>query len=181
LGTSGEGKSTLIGIVLGLRTPSVGHIAYDGFDLRQLNQMQLRNRIGLANRVEILEGTILENIRMGRTEISLSEINQVLAELGLQSDFANLEKNLDTALTAFGAPLSTNQLQRMMLARAIVGKPSLLIIDGLLDTLDQRELDAVVQLLARHKQEWMLIVTTRFNHIASQFETTLSFPQKERA
>jgi putative ABC transport system ATP-binding protein len=181
LGTSGEGKSTLIGIILGLRTPSVGHIAYDGFDLRQLNQTQLRNRIGLANRVEILEGTILENIRMGRTEISLTEINQVLTELGLQSDFANLENSLDTPLTAFGAPLSTNQLQRLMLVRAMVGKPSLLIIDGLLDTLDQRELDTVMQLLAKHKQDWMLIVTTRFEHIASQFETTLSLPQKERA
>lgn len=181
LGTSGEGKSTLIGIILGLRTPSVGHIAYDGFDLRQLNQTHLRNRIGLANRVEILEGTILENIRMGRTEISLTEINQVLSELGLVNDFANLENSLDTLLTAFGAPLSTNQLQRLMLVRAMVGKPSLLIIDGLLDTLDQRELDTVIQLLAKHKQDWMLIVTTRFEHIASQFETTLMLPQqKER-
>lgn len=181
LGASGAGKSTLVGVLLGLRNPTVGHVTYDGLDLRQLNQTQLRNHIGLANRVEVLEGTILENIRVGRAEIALSEINDVLNELGLLSDFANLEKSLDTPLTAFGAPLSTTQLQRLMLARAIVGKPSLLMIDGLLDTLDQVELEAVIQLLTCHKQDWMLIVTTRFSDIAKQFETTLTLPaQKER-
>lgn len=179
LGASGAGKSTLVGLMLGLRSPTMGHIAYNGFDLRQLNQTQLRNLIGLANRVEVLDGSILENIRMARSEISLSEINEVLTELGLLQDFVNLEKSLDTTLTAFGAPLSTTQQQRMMLARAIVGKPSLLIIDGLLDTLDQNELDAVLQLLARHKQDWMLIVTTRFAHIAAQFDTTLLLPQQK--
>ena len=182
LGASGAGKSTLVGIILGLRGPTIGHIAYDSLDLRQLNQTQLRNVIGLANRVEILEGTILENIRIGRTEIALSEINDVLSELGLLNDLVNLEKSLDTELNAIGAPLSTTQLQRLVLARAIVGKPSLLIIDGLLDTLDDEELEAAIQLLARHKQDWMLIVTTRFAHIAEQFETTLLLPsQKERA
>ncbi len=182
LGASGAGKSTLIGLILGLRVPTMGHIAYNGLDLRQLNQTHLRNLIGIASRVEILEGTILENIRMGRTEITFAEINQVLTELGLQNDFANLEKNLDTELTAFGAPLSTTQLQRLMLARAIVGKPNLLVIDGLLDTLDEKELEAVIQLVTDHKQDWMLIVTTRFAHIAQQFETTLMLPQqKERA
>lgn len=173
LGASGAGKSTLVGVLLGLRNPSMGHVAYDDLDLRQLNQTQLRNRIGLANRVEILEGTIMENIRMGRDEISLSEINEVLSELGLLNDFAKLENSLDTPLTAFGAPLSTTQLQRLMLARAMVGKPCLLIIDGLLDSLDDIELDAVMQLLVQHQQEWMLIVTTRFPSIAKQFNQTL--------
>lgn len=173
LGASGAGKSTLVGLLLGLRNPSMGHVAYDDLDLRQLNQTQLRNRIGLANRVEILEGTILDNIRMGRDEISLSEINEVLNELGLLNDFAKLENSLDTPLTAFGAPLSTTQLQRLMLARAMVGKPCLLIIDGLLDSLDDIELDAVMQLLVQHQQEWMLIVTTRFPSIAKQFNQTL--------
>lgn len=182
LGASGAGKSTLVGIILGLRGPTKGHISYDGLGLRQLNQTQLRNMIGLANRVEILEGTILENIRVGRAEIALGEINDVLNELGLLNDLVNLEKSLDTALNAIGAPLSTTQLQRLVLARAIVGKPSLLIIDGLLDTLADDELEAAIQLLARHKQDWMLIVTTRFAHIAERFETTLLLPShKERA
>ncbi|MES2502231.1 MAG: ABC transporter transmembrane domain-containing protein, partial [Pseudomonadota bacterium] len=58
LGESGTGKSTLVGIVTGLRQPSIGHIEFNNNDLRQLNQNSLRNLIGIASRVEIVEGSI---------------------------------------------------------------------------------------------------------------------------
>ena len=177
LGDSGAGKSTLVKIITGLRTPSVGHIKFDGNDLRQLNQNSLRNLIGLANKVEVTKGSVLENILLGRSNIALSTVNLVLNELGLLEDFSNLENGLDTQLTAFGAPLSTTQLQRLMLARAIVGKPNLLIIDGLLDSLSNQELNSVLNLLSVHKADWMLMVTTRFEHIAEKFNSTLVLKQ----
>ena len=177
LGASGAGKSTLVKIITGLRTPSVGHIKFDGNDLRQLNQNSLRNLIGLANKVEVTKGSVLENILLGRSNIALSTVNLVLNELGLLEDFSNLENGLDTQLTAFGAPLSTTQLQRLMLARAIVGKPNLLIIDGLLDSLSNQELNSVLNLLSVHKADWMLMVTTRFEHIAEKFNSTLVLKQ----
>lgn len=177
LGASGAGKSTLIKIITGLRLPSVGHIEFDGNDLRQLNQNSLRNLIGLANKVEVTKGSVLENILLGRSTIALSTVNLVLNELGLLEDFSNLENGLDTQLTAFGAPLSTTQLQRLMLARAIVGKPNLLIIDGLLDNLSSEELNSVLSLLSVHKADWMLMVTTRFENIAEKFNSTLVLKQ----
>ena len=177
LGADGAGKSTLVKIITGLRMPSVGHIKFDGNDLRQLNQNSLRNLIGLANKVEVTKGSVLENILLGRSNIALSTVNLVLNELGLLEDFSNLENGLDTQLTAFGAPLSTTQLQRLMLARAIVGKPNLLIIDGLLDSLSNQELDSVLNLLSVHKADWMLMVTTRFEHIAEKFNSTLVLKQ----
>jgi len=103
----------------------------------------------------------------------------VLNELGLLEDFSNLEHALDTPLTAFGAPLSTTQIQRLMLARAIVAKPSLLIIDGLLDSFTSKELDAVLTLFNSHQSDWMLIVTTRFKHIAEKFGSTLHLTQQQ--
>ena len=177
LGADGAGKSTLVKIITGLRTPSVGHIEFDGNDLRQLNQNSLRNLIGLANKVEVTKGSVLENILLGRSNIALSTVNLVLNELGLLEDFSSLEDGLDTQLTAFGAPLSTTQLQRLMLARAIVGKPNLLIIDGLLDNLSSEELNSVLSLLSVHKADWMLMVTTRFEHIAEKFNSTLVLKQ----
>lgn len=177
LGADGAGKSTLVKIITGLRMPSVGHIKFDGNDLRQLNQNSLRNLIGLANKVEVTKGSVLENILLGRSNIALSTVNLVLNELGLLEDFSNLENGLDTQLTAFGAPLSTTQLQRLMLARAIVGKPNLLIIDGLLDSLSNQELNSVLNLLSVHKADWMLMVTTRFEHIAEKFNSTLVLKQ----
>ena len=177
LGADGAGKSTLVKIITGLRAPSVGHIEFNGNDLRQLNQNSLRNLIGLANKVEVTKGSVLENILLGRSTIALSTVNLVLNELGLLEDFSNLENGLDTQLTAFGAPLSTTQLQRLMLARAIVGKPNLLIIDGLLDNLSSEELNSVLSLLSVHKADWMLMVTTRFELIADKFDSTLVLKQ----
>ena len=81
-------------------------------------------------------------------------------------------------MTAFGAPLSTTQLQRLMLARAVVGKPNLLIIDGLLDNLTKPELNSVLNLLNTHQGDWMLIVTTRFDRIADQFNHSILLNQQ---
>jgi putative ABC transport system ATP-binding protein len=176
LGESGVGKTTLVGIVTGLRKPDTGHVKFDGHDLRRLDKNSLRKAIGIAGRVEVIEGSIIENIVLDRNHINLNDVNLVLKELSLDDDFTNLENGLDTQLTAYGAPLSSTQLQRLMLARAIVGKPDLLIIDGLLDNLTTGELNAVFKLLDVNKDDWILMVTTRFEHIANKFKisTTLT-------
>lgn len=173
LGASGTGKSTLIGLITALRTPSAGHVEFNGNDLRQLDQTELRAHIGLAAKIEFMEDSILENVRLNRQDISLSKINGVLNDLGLLEDFQNLEFGIDTVLTAFGAPLSTTQQQRLMLARAIVAQPDLLIIDGLLDNLSHVELEKVMNLLMQYQTHGMLVVTTRFEVIAAKFNQVL--------
>lgn len=177
LGESGVGKTTLVGLMTGLRKPTAGYIEFGGNDLRQLDLNALRNAIGIAGRIEVMEGSIIENVVLNRENITLNHVNLILSELGLQNDFAKLEKGLDTTLTAFGAPLSTTQLQRLMLARAMVGEPKLMIIDGLLDNLTKVELDAVLRLLEKQKAKWMLMVTTRFEPIATRFHTTITLNQ----
>lgn len=179
LGEPGIGKSTLIGIVAGITQPSTGHIEFDGNDLRQLDQNSLRNVIGIAGRVEVIECSILENIILDRENISLNSINLILTGLGLHDDFHRLENGLDTQLNAFGAPLSTTQLDRLMLARAVVGKPNLLIVDGLLDNLASTELSSVLNLFETYKADWMLMVTTRFAYIANKFDSTISLNQQK--
>lgn len=174
LGASGQGKSTLVRLLTGLRTPSNGHISIDHIDLRQINLEHYRNRIGMVNKVEVIDGTVLENLLLGRKQISLDVVHDVLGSLELKNDIAKLEHGLDTPLTAFGAPLSTTQLQRLMLARSLVGNPELLCIDGLLDGLDKNELDAVIKTLKKESKNWMLIVTTRSPEIAANFDHQLS-------
>lgn len=174
LGASGSGKTTLISLLTGLRTPDKGHINLNGIDLRQLNLTHYRKQIGLASKVEIIDGSILDNLKLGRDEISISLINQVLDTLELTEDFAKLENGIDTKLTAFGAPLSTTQMQRLMLARAVISQPDILIIDGLLDSLTSEELSAILALFKQYQSHWILIVTTRIKHIAAQFHNTLN-------
>lgn len=173
LGVSGCGKSTIVDLITGLRAPKKGQIEYNGVDLRQINREILRNKIGIATKVEIIEGSILENIQLNNPDVSMHEINSVLAELNLIDDFAKLEHGLDTVLTGFGAPLSTTQLQRLMLVRAIVIKPELLIIDGIIDNLSAEQTSVVISYFIKRKKDWMLLLTTRSEKIAAQFDQQL--------
>lgn len=173
LGALGSGKSTLLELVTGLRQPDQGHVTYNGIDLRQLDLNHLRDRIGIANKVEWQQGTILENLRLTRHEIDIDVIIEVLQVLGLWDDISKLEHGIETELTDLGAPMSYTQLQRLMLARSMIGAPDLMIIDGLLDGLSQHELESVLNLLKRKEAHWMLMVTTRFSHIAAQFHKVI--------
>jgi putative ABC transport system ATP-binding protein len=173
VGISGSGKSTIVDLITGLRMPTKGQIEYNGVDLRQVNREVLRNKIGIATEVEIIEGSILENIQLNNTDISMHEINAVLAAFNLVEDFAKLEHGLDTVLTGFGAPLSTTQLQRLMLVRAIVTNPELLIIDGIIDNLSTEQTSTVIHYLNQRKNDWMLLLTTRSKELASHFDQQL--------
>jgi putative ABC transport system ATP-binding protein len=174
LGALGTGKSTLLELIAGLRQPEQGHLTYNGIDLRQLDLNHLRDRIGVANKMEWQQGSILENLRLTRSEIEIDEVIEVLQLLGLWADISKLERGIDTELTDYGAPMSYTQLQRLMLARAMLGAPDLMIIDGLLDGLAQHELEQVLTVLKRYEANWMLIVTTRFRHIAQQFQQVVT-------
>ena len=174
LGASGSGKSTLLELLTGLRAPVQGYVSYNGIDLRQLELSHLRDRIGVAAKIEWQHGSIMENLCLGRQGIRVDTVTDVLQALGLWPEISKLPQGVDTPLTDFGAPMSHTALQRLMLARAIIGKPDLVIIDGLLDSLDQQTLDQVLQLLHREAAQWMLIVTTRFAHIAAQCQQVIT-------
>lgn len=174
VGALGTGKSTVLELITGLRQPEQGHVSYNGIDLRQLDLDHLRDRIGVAGKVEWQQGSILENLRLTRTDIKIDVVINVLQVLGLWEDISKLEHGIDTELTDYGSPMSHIQLQRLMLARAIIGAPDLMIIDGLLDGLGQQELDQVLSMLQRYEANWMLVVTTRFKHIAQQFQQVIT-------
>jgi ABC-type bacteriocin/lantibiotic exporter with double-glycine peptidase domain len=178
LGDPGTGKSTLIKLIAKLRTPSAGHISINQLDLRQLDNNAVRNIMGLAGNIEIGHGTILENICLGR-EIPLHKINMMIEELGLADDFHRFPAGIETPITASGSPLSSNQLQRLMIARASIASPKILLIDGLLDSFNSAELDAVMIMFKQHEDEWVLIVTTRFEHIAKHFDKILNLNEVE--
>lgn len=173
MGLSGTGKSTIVSLITALRSPNKGFIEYDGIDLRQINRQSLRNRIGIANKIEVFEGSILDNIRLYDDSITMHDINSVLSELGLLDDLALFENGLNTQLTSFGAPLSTTQLQRLMLVRAIVTNPDLLIIDGIIDGLSLEQTNTVIHYLKKRNEDWMLLITTRSENIATQFDQQL--------
>ncbi len=167
--SEGIDKGSLLDIIYGLRKPSSGHVYLDGQDLRDLNLGQLRNNVSLVREVEIFTGTLLDNIRLGR-ELCLKEVRQILVLVGLDDTIAELPDSLETFLLPNGAPLTHEQCLRLTLARALIGRPRLLLLDNVLDQIDNRVLPTVLDgILAQHTP-WTLLVTSQRADIIARFD-----------
>lgn len=178
LGNPGTGKTTLTKAIAKLIIPDAGNIKVGELDLRQVENNAYRNLIGLATNVEITPVSIYENISLGR-DISTQQINNMIDELGITKEFSRFPEGTNTIINESGSPLSGNQLKRLMIARAVVGDPHLILIDGLLDDLNDNELKSAIHMLRQHQQERMLIITTRFESIAKHFDKTLDLNKTE--
>jgi ABC-type bacteriocin/lantibiotic exporter with double-glycine peptidase domain len=159
-GPSGSGKSTVVDLLCGLRAPDSGHIELDGIDLRELRPDSLREHLAAARSVEIFDGTIDENVHLNRPEISPLDVREALSTVGLLDEMLWLADGLETRLLTHGSPLSSGQALRLMIARAIVGRPRLLLIDGTLDGLDDDSLTTVLERLTSNDAPWTLLIAT---------------------
>jgi ABC-type bacteriocin/lantibiotic exporter with double-glycine peptidase domain len=160
-GRSGSGRGTLLELLFGLRVPTAGTVRVDGYDIRDLNLHSLREEIALVKGMEILEGTVLDNIRMDRPGIGMAEVRDTLIALQLADDILALPEGLNTPLNYLGLPLSPEKARRLLLARAVVGKPRLLLIHEMLDTVDAAVRDDVTLWVLRRNAPWTAIVATQ--------------------
>ncbi len=168
IGENGSGKSTLVSLLFGLRKPDVGAVEIDGMDLREIPLEKIRPTIAFVRGIEIFDGTILENIKVNRPDIDLKEVRDVLASLDLLEGISALPQGLLTRLSGGNqSPLSSGQCQRLMVARAIIGKPRLLILDESLDNIDADSHKKVIDVLFNEKSPWTLILTTHNPDLAS--------------
>ncbi|WP_051906846.1 ATP-binding cassette domain-containing protein [Methylomarinum vadi] len=177
---SGGGKTTLADLLGGLRLPSGGRIELNGVDLCDLSLQTLRRQVAIVNRREVIEDSVLENVRLGRGEIDNTEIRQVLEQLGLLHELKCLPEGLHSEITAAGTPLASSQLSRLLIARALVGRPNLLVIDGILDDLDEMTREQIYRVLFRAEHNFSLLVLTRLRDVAEHCRRTMVWPMEAR-
>ena len=176
-GGHGSGKSTLAALLCGLRQPGKGRIEINGVDLGNLRLEALRNRIAMVGRAEFFQDSLLENVRLGRPELSQDEIKQALDAVGLLDEIASLsEDGLDTDISPSGAPLSAAQGLLLLMARAIAGRPALLILDGTLDEMDDAVLRRIVPVLFAVDAPWTLLVLTASPKVAALCGRVVELP-----
>jgi ABC-type bacteriocin/lantibiotic exporter with double-glycine peptidase domain len=159
-GAPGSGKTMLVDLLCGLRAPTGGHIELDGIDLRELRPDSLREHLAVAREVEVFHGTIDENVHMNRPHISAADVREAMDAVGLLDEVLQLPEGLNTLLRTGGAPLTSSQARRLMLARAIVGRPRMLLIDGTLDAIPDKLLPSLLSHLQGPQTPWSLLVTT---------------------
>lgn len=160
VGPPGSGKSTMLDLLCGLRSPTAGRIELDNIDLRELRPDSLREHLAMARGVEIFAGTIEENVHLNRPDIRADDVRDALDMVGLLDEVLQSPNGLNTQLVTHGAPLSHSQAVRLMLARAIVARPRLLLIDGALDSLPDDMLESLLARLDGERNPWTLIVVS---------------------
>ena len=135
-GATGAGKTTLLQLVPRLADPAAGRITLDGTDIRALPLAALRARVGCAfEEATLFSASVRENVSFGAPDATDGEIEQALA--AAQAGFVHdLPWGLDTRIGEQGMTLSGGQRQRIALARAILAKPSVLVLDDPLSALD---------------------------------------------
>ena len=160
-GQNGSGKNTLVKIMAGILTDYEGGLLYNGVSLRDLDLTTLRSSIEMnfpGN--EIFDGTILENITMGRSGITLDDVKNVLEKLNLTDTIGELPEGLNTPMVSAGKHFALSFVTKISVARSIIRKPKLLIISDSSRDLEHEERLRMIDILTDRNNSWTLLVVS---------------------
>jgi len=169
VGSSGSGKSTLVSLVMAFNRPQSGAIAIDGRDLARLRLAEYRAHLGVVLQDNFLfDGTIAENIAFARPEATRQEIEHV-GRLAYCDEFVRgFEKGYDTVVGERGVKLSGGQRQRVSIARALLARPRILILDEATSSLDSESEHQIQSALAElRRSRTTFVIAHRLSTIRS--------------
>jgi subfamily B ATP-binding cassette protein MsbA len=145
VGSSGSGKSTITGLVTAFLNPSSGQVLIDGIDLSKVDLKSFRSQLGVVLQDDFLyEGTIRENILFPRPEASEKELLEAVKGAYVNEFTDRFENGLNTLIGERGVKLSGGQRQRISIARALIAKPKIVILDEATSNLDTQS-EAFIQ------------------------------------
>lgn len=157
VGKSGSGKSTLARLLLGFEKPRSGSIYFDGQDLAHLDLREVRRQIGtVLQDNKISGGSIYDNLVCGGS-YSVEQIEQVLKMSGFEKDLSSFPMGLNTIVPSGGETFSGGQKQRLLLARAFLSNPAILIFDEATSALDNETQEEVSRVIDGLKSTRIII------------------------
>jgi ATP-binding cassette subfamily B protein len=167
LGETGSGKTTLINLIPRFYDVCGGRVTVDGVDVRDVTLASLRKHVGIALQEAVLfTGTLRDNIRYGRPDASQEEVKAAAQAAQAEGFILSSSKGYDTMVEERGGNLSGGQKQRIAIARALLLKPSILILDDSTSAVDV-DTEAHIQeaLLRLHSQCTVFIVAQRISTV----------------
>lgn len=139
VGATGAGKTTITNLINRFYDVQGGRILYDGIDVRDIQKSALRSSLGIVLQdTHLFTGTIADNIRFGKLDATMEEIQRAACIANADSFIRRLPRGYDTLVTADGANLSQGQRQLLAIARAAVADPPVLILDEATSSIDTR-------------------------------------------
>lgn len=137
VGATGCGKSTLMRLLLGFEKPQKGAVYYDGKDLNSIDLKSLRRKIGVVMQDgKLFQGDIFSNITISAPQLTLKEAWEAAEMAGVAEDIRRMPMGMHTVISEGSGGISGGQRQRLMIARAIVPKPKILMFDEATSALD---------------------------------------------
>jgi len=163
-GESSSGKSTLLRLISGILEPTSGRITVNNHSLKSINLNHYRSHLGMSLSEETpFIGTIRENITFGNPNVSDETIYWALENVGLSEFIKEQENGLQTILHPEGRQMSYTTSKKIILARAIVSQPKVLILEDPLDQFSASETSKIVKFLTDKNNPWSLIVVSKNN------------------
>jgi ATP-binding cassette subfamily B protein RaxB len=158
IGRSGEGKSTLLKLLIGLYEPSAGEVAIDSCPIRQMGTARLRGQLGVVMQEDqLLAGSIAENIALFDEQIDMERVRHCARAALIEDEILRFPMQFNSLVGDMGTTLSSGQKQRVLIARALYRKPKILVMDECTAHLDPAR-EALVNQLIRSLPITRLIV-----------------------
>ncbi|XP_024149280.1 antigen peptide transporter 2a isoform X1 [Oryzias melastigma] len=159
VGPSGEGKSTCVSLLQRFYEPQDGEILLDGNPLRSYDHHYFHKKVAAVSQEPVLlSGSIRDNITYGLSDCSMEEIKEAACKANAHDFIMKLDKGYDTEVGEGGGQLSKSERQRIGIARALIRKPQVLILDEITSSLDIENENKVLQTLASCPNQTLVVI-----------------------
>ena len=157
-GYNRAGKSTLLRLISGVFHRYEGNITFNGIPVSNLNIKDLHNRIGeFSSDLDIFEGSVLENIKLGYQDISLREVIDIAKNIGLERFIQQLPQGYETQLLPGGKNIPGSVRNKIILARGLVTQPQLFTLEEVFSNMEAEDKTQMIDLLTSKENNWTLV------------------------
>ncbi len=173
-GYNRSGKSTLMQLISLLRLNFTGSLLFNGLPKPSLHLRSMRQYIGdLSSQEDIFRGTLRENITLGREDVSLQKVLQIIEEVGLNDYMRHESQGLETLLQPGGKNIPRSIITKILVARAVTGNPKLLALEEPLGNLNFRDRLRIARFLTDRSHPWTMVSVTEDPLLASMCDRVL--------
>lgn len=174
MGTDGSGKSTVMRLLTGSYLSFEGSVLINGVPIGNYNHDLLRAKTGiLFHQQDIFQGTIYENISLGDRSVTASEIMELARKVGLESFIITLKQGFDTEIDPMGKRLSTGVVRKILLLRALISHPRLLLLEDPWLGYDEQYQQQIMRYLLNETPEATVLVATNDEQFARQCDQVI--------
>ncbi len=170
-GFNGSGKSMLMHTLASIFQDFEGSLLYNDIPLANINLEYLREQIGSSFiKEDIIQGSIIENITMGRESVSFEDVVNASKMVGLHEYIQSMPKGYETYIHPEGIKLPKSRILKIKLARCIIAKPKLLLIEDHFNLLEKKYKEQVLDFLLDEKNQWTLVMVSNDIEIAKKMD-----------